>query len=423
MADAYDYFISYSHRDEGYANVIYVFATQITKKRCFLAKETISAGQRWRTRLLDALRQSNALIVLWSRQSSRSEWVAREIDLGVEMGKGIYPFKMDETELADTLAEYQAVDAGPLSELVTLKRELDHAGAKRDERRRRVQALLARHGLEADDDAIDDVVGAMMPLGVFAGIAGIASVVGGLARQLPIVAAAGTVVGASAGLAAAPLVLTEECTECEDALAQVLGELSDAYGQIEVMSQEIEALKAATQRARRTIEEYRGASNPPPAPDLRLVALGTPEIRRGCPLTERMVLEHAVINVGTASSKATSATFEFGLIDRIRHVTDYKTSMKAPGKELAVKIPSLRPGEAHVVGWPHIGDSAVSYAIVIEGHEAAKVEGRCRAPSRVVPEPRVPRLKPVRIDQLETINPDLLKHLRRSRPSPQPPPR
>src|SRR4051812_44386384 len=72
-------FVSYSRADkprvEGLADLLRGLGLSV-----FLDQRSIVAGERWRDSLDRALSSCDALVVVWSRQAARSEWVRKEYE-------------------------------------------------------------------------------------------------------------------------------------------------------------------------------------------------------------------------------------------------------------------------------------------------------------------------------------------------------
>jgi hypothetical protein len=74
-------FISYSHEDASWAERLHqdLIDKGIPEAKLFLDKPTMKAGDLWRKQLRDALNQSNYLVVMWSKNAAKSEWVDAEL--------------------------------------------------------------------------------------------------------------------------------------------------------------------------------------------------------------------------------------------------------------------------------------------------------------------------------------------------------
>ncbi len=102
----YEIFLSYSHVNE-------VDGRLLAKKfrenglRCFLADQSIRAGENWELTLRDALSSSERIVILVTKESVQSSWVNVEIGAAWAMGKEIVPalWKIKRRELKSFLKE------------------------------------------------------------------------------------------------------------------------------------------------------------------------------------------------------------------------------------------------------------------------------------------------------------------------------
>ncbi len=74
-------FISYSHEDASWAERLHqdLVAKGIPKEELFLDQPTMKAGDLWREQLRTALNSSRYIVVLWSKNAAKSEWVDAEL--------------------------------------------------------------------------------------------------------------------------------------------------------------------------------------------------------------------------------------------------------------------------------------------------------------------------------------------------------
>lgn len=83
-------FISYSTKD--YKTVEHV--ERLLKEsgaEVFVAEHSVSPGSDLRTSISNSIKQCNIFILLWSKYSRASEWVAQEIGIATSEGKTIIP--------------------------------------------------------------------------------------------------------------------------------------------------------------------------------------------------------------------------------------------------------------------------------------------------------------------------------------------
>lgn len=101
MSDKYKYdvFLSYSSRDEAWAEKFYDDLTLIGY-RVFFDRRNLDIGTEWRTDLLRDLEASRNLIQLWTANASLSRWVTEEIArfdtlARADAGRKIIPISLD----------------------------------------------------------------------------------------------------------------------------------------------------------------------------------------------------------------------------------------------------------------------------------------------------------------------------------------
>src|SRR5262249_22224489 len=92
-------FISYSTQDQSFANRLY---TDLRDKgiRCWLATEDLKIGDRFRSRINEAIRVHDKLLIVLSEHSIRSRWVEAEVEsaFGREKDGGtvLFPIQLDD---------------------------------------------------------------------------------------------------------------------------------------------------------------------------------------------------------------------------------------------------------------------------------------------------------------------------------------
>lgn len=109
----YDVFISYSHDDAEIATAIDV-ALRLSGLRVFLDRRDIKLGESLVTRVFDGIAAAAAQLVLVSKSSVASGWVAQEIAAGRSRAiSGEYrtiPVRVDEAEVPAALAHLKYLD-------------------------------------------------------------------------------------------------------------------------------------------------------------------------------------------------------------------------------------------------------------------------------------------------------------------------
>ncbi|MFF4606482.1 toll/interleukin-1 receptor domain-containing protein [Streptomyces sp. NPDC001339] len=115
LRDTARVFLSYSRADADFATR-YVRALGRHVREVWVDWQGIKASEKWRRKIFDALRASDAVIVLVSRNSLRSEWCWRECEEAIELGKRILPVLISPEPTGSATAALQAAGWGPLAE-------------------------------------------------------------------------------------------------------------------------------------------------------------------------------------------------------------------------------------------------------------------------------------------------------------------
>jgi hypothetical protein len=98
----YDLFMSYSREDRARVRPL-VEALRESGYRVFFDLESIKVGDHWKRRLESSIRQSRVLVLCWSAQAKRSEYVQFESAKADALGKKVLPWLLDETPLPPML--------------------------------------------------------------------------------------------------------------------------------------------------------------------------------------------------------------------------------------------------------------------------------------------------------------------------------
>ncbi|HEX6732218.1 MAG TPA: toll/interleukin-1 receptor domain-containing protein [Pyrinomonadaceae bacterium] len=102
-------FISYSRSDSAFVNDL---ANRLREAGCKVWQDIsgLRGGQTWTSAIDRAVRDSDALIVVLSPDSSASEWVRKETLLAMKLHKPIVPILLRETEIPVQFVDLQFVD-------------------------------------------------------------------------------------------------------------------------------------------------------------------------------------------------------------------------------------------------------------------------------------------------------------------------
>ncbi len=111
-------FISYSSKDEEFANNIYDNCNKFNLK-VFMAKHSINAGEIWSEKILNNLKKSEIVIYIASNNSLESKNVQNELGGALLTQKTIIPLLIDiePEELPPWVAEYQAININDIDKL------------------------------------------------------------------------------------------------------------------------------------------------------------------------------------------------------------------------------------------------------------------------------------------------------------------
>jgi len=102
---AHDVFISHSSKDKVMADVICA-GLEARGIHCWIAPRNIIAGQNYAGQIYKAITNSKAFVILLSENSADSSHVLREVEIAVEGGAVIVPFRIQEVAISDDLKYY-----------------------------------------------------------------------------------------------------------------------------------------------------------------------------------------------------------------------------------------------------------------------------------------------------------------------------
>lgn len=152
-------FLSYSRGDVHQADE-WVGNLERFGYRVWIDRAGIRGGQQWNETIVRSIREAQALLLLLSPNSARSDNVRREIDLATEGRKRIIPIEIQATTIPDKL-QYQLAGVqliqtwrNPRSGLPLVLAALKQAGVERGAARV-VEATGQRGSSEANIDLAD----------------------------------------------------------------------------------------------------------------------------------------------------------------------------------------------------------------------------------------------------------------------------
>lgn len=103
-------FISYARKDEEFVLPV-AEILRAGGAKVFIDSQNIDYGEVWESVLLENLRSSDRILVFWSANASKSDWVRREYLSAVKEGLRVIPVPLDRTPLPPELAVFQALTA------------------------------------------------------------------------------------------------------------------------------------------------------------------------------------------------------------------------------------------------------------------------------------------------------------------------
>ena len=93
----FDVFISYSTEDKAVADAV-VSAHEKAGIRCWYAPRDIPPGADWADAITRAVKQCSLMVLIFSESSNRSQRVLDEVNLAINRGKPILPFRVEDLE-------------------------------------------------------------------------------------------------------------------------------------------------------------------------------------------------------------------------------------------------------------------------------------------------------------------------------------
>lgn len=93
---------NHSNKDRQVADRIYS-ALSGKNIRCWLAHKDIPGGERWINKMLDAIEEAQLVLLVFSANANKSQWVMREINHALDKQKTIIPFAIEDVPPQETL--------------------------------------------------------------------------------------------------------------------------------------------------------------------------------------------------------------------------------------------------------------------------------------------------------------------------------
>jgi hypothetical protein len=105
----YNIFISYSTKDLGTVEHIKGMLDN-PRIETFFAENSVDPGKSLVKKIYPAIKKADLFLLIWSSNSQKSDWVAREIELARSEDKIIVPIKIDkESELPGVLSDIKYI--------------------------------------------------------------------------------------------------------------------------------------------------------------------------------------------------------------------------------------------------------------------------------------------------------------------------
>ena len=101
---AHDVFICHAHQDRTVANAVCA-TLEAHGIRCWIAPRDILPGSEWGAAIIDALKESRAMVLVFSSGSNESDQVKREVERSVHQGIAVVPFRIEDV-LPNKTLEY-----------------------------------------------------------------------------------------------------------------------------------------------------------------------------------------------------------------------------------------------------------------------------------------------------------------------------
>ena len=103
----------------------------------FVAENSVRGGESLNKKIFPAIQNANLFVLLWSRNSQESEWVAKEIEQALAFDTPIYPVLLDEDATLPAILgdiKYVSAHRDLRSALVTIQSQVfERAAQKRNQ--------------------------------------------------------------------------------------------------------------------------------------------------------------------------------------------------------------------------------------------------------------------------------------------------
>ena len=89
----HEVFISYSNKDKNVADAI-VNRFESSGLKCWYAPRDINPGSEWAESIVEAIKASKKMILIFTDYSNASKQVVREVETAINSGVVVIPFKL-----------------------------------------------------------------------------------------------------------------------------------------------------------------------------------------------------------------------------------------------------------------------------------------------------------------------------------------
>jgi serine/threonine-protein kinase len=99
---AHEVFVSYSHHDKPQADAV---CAKLEAKgiRCWIAPRDVVPGQEWGAAIVEAIRSSRVMVLVFSSHANASPQIRREVQLAVSAETVLIPFRIEDVAPAESL--------------------------------------------------------------------------------------------------------------------------------------------------------------------------------------------------------------------------------------------------------------------------------------------------------------------------------
>lgn len=146
---AHDVFISYPHQDKVVADAVCA-RLEARNIRCWIAPRDVAPSAEWAASIVEAIKQSRLMVLIFSEHANRSKQVHREVQRAFDDEKLVVPFRIQDVTPEGTLAYYMPAVHWLEALTPPLERHVEELGE-------RINALLQVPSAQAFADTQSDL--------------------------------------------------------------------------------------------------------------------------------------------------------------------------------------------------------------------------------------------------------------------------